>query len=202
MLLLTGHEPDSAWHAFVDAATTLAVDLGARKMIGLGAYPFAAPAHPAAAPVDDAPRRQSWPPSLPYGRNSVDVPAGVQAATRASLRRPRAAGRRPVGAGAALRRPASRTRRRRVALLDGLARRDRHPRRRPSSSARPRPATASSSTSWWPATPSTSRWCTSSKQAYDQEESRDAEPLGFGGDLPSGDELAAEVERFLRDQGR
>ena len=39
------------------------------------------------------------------------------------------------------------------------------------------------------------------EQAYDQEES-DAQPLGFGGDLPSGDELAAEVERFLREQGR
>jgi len=43
VLLLSGHEPDSAWHHFVDSATSLGIDLGAHTMVGLGAYPFATP---------------------------------------------------------------------------------------------------------------------------------------------------------------
>ena len=40
------------------------------------------------------------------------------------------------------------------------------------------------------------------EQAYDEslEALGDDAPLG-GGDLPSGDELAAELQRFLREQG-
>ncbi|NDH45880.1 MAG: PAC2 family protein, partial [Actinobacteria bacterium] len=43
MLLLTGPEPDSKWNHFAKVVGELAVQLRVRKMIGLGAYPFATP---------------------------------------------------------------------------------------------------------------------------------------------------------------
>ena len=43
VLLLSGPEPDSQWRRFADASSTLAVELGVRKMVALGAYPFATP---------------------------------------------------------------------------------------------------------------------------------------------------------------
>ncbi len=32
-------------------------------------------------------------------------------------------------------------------------------------------------------------------------DSEEGQPIGFGGAVPSGDEIAAELERFLRDEG-
>ncbi|HEX5366000.1 MAG TPA: PAC2 family protein [Acidimicrobiales bacterium] len=43
LLLLTGDEPDHLWHRFTDEVVTLALDLGVRLCVGMGAYPFAAP---------------------------------------------------------------------------------------------------------------------------------------------------------------
>ena len=37
VLLLTGHEPDANWRLFIDRAAGMAVDLGTRMMVGLGA---------------------------------------------------------------------------------------------------------------------------------------------------------------------
>ena len=124
---------------------TLAVELGARMMVGLGAYPFADAAHPAAAPVEPASAvGRASPPALRYLKNSVDVPAGMEAVARA---RASPQGACPplglVGAGARTtwrrcRYPAAT-----VALLDGLQRRRRHPRRRrrrPQRGAAPAPA--------------------------------------------------------------
>ncbi|MGH8907200.1 MAG: PAC2 family protein [Egibacteraceae bacterium] len=42
-LLLLGHEPDMRWGAFCDAVVQLCVQTGVEQMIGLGAYPAAAP---------------------------------------------------------------------------------------------------------------------------------------------------------------
>jgi PAC2 family len=78
-LLLTGHEPDSAWRHFVDQATELAVSLGARMMVGLGAYPFATP-HSRPSRVSVSASSAEVAAGLPYMKNSIDVPAGIQAA--------------------------------------------------------------------------------------------------------------------------
>ena len=43
LLLLLGNEPDHAWLAFSEQVVDLAVDLGARMAIGLGAYPTPVP---------------------------------------------------------------------------------------------------------------------------------------------------------------
>jgi proteasome assembly chaperone (PAC2) family protein len=43
VLVLVGPEPDMAWHAFVQAVVGLATELGVRLVVGLGAYPAPVP---------------------------------------------------------------------------------------------------------------------------------------------------------------
>src|SRR4051795_9844880 len=78
LLLLVGSEPGHAWRAFTRAVVDLALELGARMVVGLGAYP---------APV---PHTRSTRLAVTAGdarligtdmvRATLDVPAGVQAA--------------------------------------------------------------------------------------------------------------------------
>ncbi|MGD9701375.1 MAG: proteasome assembly chaperone family protein [Acidimicrobiia bacterium] len=79
VLLLTGHEPDAAWSRFADAACSLSAELGVRMMVGLGAYPFAAPHSRPARLSCTAPDEQLLA-TLDFVKSSVDVPAGVEAA--------------------------------------------------------------------------------------------------------------------------
>lgn len=43
LLILSGDEPDSAWLAFTEQVVDLVLDLGVRMLVGLGAYPTPAP---------------------------------------------------------------------------------------------------------------------------------------------------------------
>jgi hypothetical protein len=79
VLLLTGHEPDASWRRFSSLTTQLAVELGTRMMIGFGAYPFATP-HTRPSRVSCTTPSIDLARSVPYLRNSVDVPAGAAAA--------------------------------------------------------------------------------------------------------------------------
>jgi hypothetical protein len=79
LVLLTGPEPDMAWHRFSDAVGDLAVELGVTRMFGLGAYPFAAP-HTRSPRISVSTPSQDVLASVPFMRSSVDVPAGVTAA--------------------------------------------------------------------------------------------------------------------------
>jgi hypothetical protein len=78
VLTLSGPEPDSQWRRFADVVSTLAVDLGVTKMVALGAYPFA-------APHTRDPRLSMSSPSaevvagVAFLKNSIDVPAGMGA---------------------------------------------------------------------------------------------------------------------------
>jgi proteasome assembly chaperone (PAC2) family protein len=85
VLLLLGNEPDHAWLSFSEQVVDLALDLGARLAIGLGAYPTPvphtrAPLLAASASSDE----------LAQGlvKNSVEVPSGIQGMIerRAALR--------------------------------------------------------------------------------------------------------------------
>ena len=78
ILLLTGHEPDTKWNRFADVVADLSRELGVRKMIGLGAYPFATP-HTRAVNLSCTSPSSDVIGSLPYVRSSVDVPAGIEA---------------------------------------------------------------------------------------------------------------------------
>ncbi len=79
VLVLTGPEPDMAWHRFARSISDIAVELGVTKMVAFGAYPFA-------APHTRTPRLSCSSPStevlanVTFARSSVDVPAGMAAA--------------------------------------------------------------------------------------------------------------------------
>ena len=78
LLILSGPEPDMAWHRFTRLVGELATELGVKEMAHLGAYPFAVPhTRPArlsvSSPSVDVLAR------VPFLRSSIDVPAGVAA---------------------------------------------------------------------------------------------------------------------------
>ena len=85
VLLLLGNEPDHAWLAFSEQVVDLAVDFGARMAIGLGAYPTPVP-H-TRTPVLAASASSE---ELTQGllKSSVEVPSGIQGMIerRAALR--------------------------------------------------------------------------------------------------------------------
>lgn len=84
VLLLTGPEPDSAWHRFCATIASLAERFGVRSMTALGAYPFAAPHTRPALVTATSPSRDVVR-SLGLPVSSVDVPAGVAAAIEQTL---------------------------------------------------------------------------------------------------------------------
>jgi len=79
LLLLLGAEPDHLWRGFTEATIELAQDLGTRLVVGLGAYPATVP-H--TRPVTMSVTASSAELASVSGllRGSLDVPAGVQAA--------------------------------------------------------------------------------------------------------------------------
>ena len=78
VLTLSGPEPDSQWRKFADVVSTLAVELGVRQMIVLGAYPFATP-HTRDPRLSSSSPSAEVVESVSYLKNSVDVPAGMGA---------------------------------------------------------------------------------------------------------------------------
>jgi predicted ATP-grasp superfamily ATP-dependent carboligase len=83
VLLLRGAEPDHNWRAFVDAIVELSARFGVRRMVGLGSYPAAAPhTRPARLSVTAAT------PELAAGDEAsatLDVPAGIESAIELAL---------------------------------------------------------------------------------------------------------------------
>jgi proteasome assembly chaperone (PAC2) family protein len=84
LLILTGAEPDSAWKRFATAATDLCVQLGVSTAVFLGAYPFAAP-HSRAPRLSSSSPNAALLAKVPFLKNSVDVPAGMGAVLEHSL---------------------------------------------------------------------------------------------------------------------
>jgi predicted ATP-grasp superfamily ATP-dependent carboligase len=82
LLLLVGAEPDRLWHQFTDDVVTLALDFGVRMCVGLGAYPFAAP-HTRAPRIACTASTASLA-DAGFLRASLDFPAGIQAAVEQS----------------------------------------------------------------------------------------------------------------------
>ncbi len=78
VLVLSGAEPDHNWRSFTAAVVSLATRFRVRRMVGLGAYPAAVP--------HTRPCRLSVTASTPdlavgdYANASLDVPAGVESA--------------------------------------------------------------------------------------------------------------------------
>lgn len=79
LLVLTGPEPDMQWHRFTRLVGDVASELGVRQMAHLGAYPFATP-HTRPARVSVSTPSQDVLARVPFLRSSIDVPAGAAAA--------------------------------------------------------------------------------------------------------------------------
>ncbi len=76
VMFLLGPEPDMAWHRFTAEVTALAADLGVTSMLALGAYPFATP-HTRPSRLACTTPSADLLATVPHQRSSVDVPAGT-----------------------------------------------------------------------------------------------------------------------------
>lgn len=196
LLLLLGAEPDHAWKAFTEAALGLAADFGARMVVGLGAYPATVPhTRPVMLSVTAANTDLASVSGLLRG--TLDVPAGVQAVIErrcdelgipamglwAQVPHYVSGEPSPYHAGSlALLRQLERTTG--LTLPTGeLADRAEETRQRLDAAVQGNPEHLA---------------MLEALEARHDELVADGGP---GADLPSADELAAEVEQFLRDQG-
>lgn len=193
LLLLHGVEPDHSWPTFSQAVVELAELFDVRLIIGLGAYPAAVP-HTRPVRLASTASSPELARLLGFVRGTLDVPAGVQAAIEREAadagipslglwaQVPHYASAMPYPAGGA-------------ALVEGLAQVadltiDAGPLVDASASTRTRlDALVAESDEH-------RELVTQLEHHVDEEGEGDGPEL----ELRSGDELAAEVERFLRDQ--
>lgn len=78
VLLLTGPEPDMRWRAFTDEVVQLATDLGVRIAIPLGAYPAPVP-HTRAGRIATSATTEELAKRVGNVHGNLDVPAGIHA---------------------------------------------------------------------------------------------------------------------------
>jgi predicted ATP-grasp superfamily ATP-dependent carboligase len=79
VLLLAGAEPDAAWKAFTSEVVELATQLGVGLAAGLGAYPAPVP-HTRATRLSTSATSTELATRVGHVAGTLDVPAGVQAA--------------------------------------------------------------------------------------------------------------------------
>ncbi len=85
VLLLSGAEPDHLWGPFITAVREVAVGVGVRMTLGLGAYPAPVP-HTREAPLGLTSPSEELLDSLPgYVRGSLMVPSGAQTALEMAI---------------------------------------------------------------------------------------------------------------------
>ena len=77
VLLLTGPEPDMAWNFFARTVGELAQQMNVSKMVGLGAYPFGAP-HTRPVGITATSADPAVITRLDLSKSTLDAPAGVQ----------------------------------------------------------------------------------------------------------------------------
>jgi predicted ATP-grasp superfamily ATP-dependent carboligase len=82
VLLLAGAEPDLRWRSFTDDVVELAAQLGVRLAVGLGAYPAAVP-HTRATKLASSGTSSDLAAGVGDVAGTLDVPAGIQAAIEA-----------------------------------------------------------------------------------------------------------------------
>lgn len=192
VLLLVGAEPDHSWRAFSRAVVDLALEFDVRLVVGLGAYPAPTP-HTRPTRVVSTATQRDLAELVGFIHGQLDVPAGVHAAIE---RRCADTGLPAVGIwaqvphyAAAMQYPAAG-----LALLEAL----------------PRVAGLSFDTLGLPTEAVATRERLDSLVASSEEHGSLVRQLEEHVDsleqaeregLVSGEDLAAELERFLRDQG-
>jgi hypothetical protein len=195
VLVLMGPEPDMRWHAFSRSVVELATAFGVRQAIGLGAFPAPVPHTRPVRLVATAPTSASAA-DVGYVAGKIDVPAGVQAVLEHDLNR---AGIPAIGLWArvphyvvSMPYPGAS-----AALVDGLAAVGGLT--LPSHELHEAAARATTRIDELIAASDEHKAMVKQLEAQVDQEARvsDLDPAA----LPSGDELAAELERFLRGDG-
>jgi hypothetical protein len=79
VLLLVGPEPDMRWRAFTNTVVDLARQLNVRMLIGLGAFPAPVP-HTRATRLASTASNAELAGEVGFVNGTIDVPAGIQAA--------------------------------------------------------------------------------------------------------------------------
>lgn len=190
VLILAGPEPDHSWRAFGRAVVELCAELGVTQVVGLGAYPATVP-HTRPVRLSITAGTEELAARWPYLRGTLDVPAGAQAvverfATDSGLEAltvwaqiPHYASAWPYPAGS-------------TALLDTVE--------AVTGLRLPRGDLEQGAVETGERLDSTiARNDEHTAMLHALE--ADADEAPSEGEIPSGDELAAELERFLRDQG-
>lgn len=77
VLLLTGVEPDNAWHRFADSVRDLALDFGCRMQLGFGSYPAGVP-HTRPVLLSTTASNEALADTFGMARGTLDVPAGIE----------------------------------------------------------------------------------------------------------------------------
>jgi len=197
LLVLMGPEPDMRWHAFSASVVELARQLGVRLAVGLGAFPAPVPHTRPLHLVATAPTPEL---AVEIGvvPGAIDVPAGIQAVLEADLN---AAGIPAVGLWArvphyvvSMAYPAAS-----AALVDGLA--SFAGLRLPSQDLHESAARTAVRIDELIANSEEHRAMVAQLEAQADREAAITQTSLGPGPLPSGDELAAELERFLRGDG-
>jgi len=194
-LVLMGPEPDMRWHAFCRTVVELASGYGVRMAVGLGAFPAPVPHTRPVRLVSTAPTA-SLAGDVGYVQGKIDVPAGVQAALEHELNR---AGIAALGLWArvphyvvSMPYPGAS-----AALVDGLA--AVAGLTIPSRELHEAAARAGTRIDELIAASEEHKTMVSQLEAQADAEARSLQLDAAR--LPSGDELAAELERFLRGEG-
>lgn len=196
VLVLSGPEPDMAWHRFTAAVSDIAVELGVTQMVAFGAYPFATP-HTRSSRLSCTSPSVDMLAAVTFMRASVDVPAGIASALEHALH-----ARKIPAVGiwaqvphyvAAMPYPAAS-----VALLDGLAEvtgiEVAAPELRAAIAPQRRRLDATIEEN-----PEHLAMLRQLEELYDAADDGDI-PAGPTLEMRSGDDLADEIQAFLRDQ--
>ncbi|HNI34368.1 MAG TPA: PAC2 family protein [Microthrixaceae bacterium] len=84
VVLVVGAEPDHGWRRFCTAVTDLALDLDVRMVIGLGAYPAPVPHTRDTNLALTSPSPDVLDAHTGFFKGTIDVPAGIQSAIEVS----------------------------------------------------------------------------------------------------------------------
>jgi proteasome assembly chaperone (PAC2) family protein len=194
VLVLAGPEPDMRWHGFVSEVVQLASRLEVEQVVGLGAFPAPVP-HTRPVRLVGTSTEAELVAKVGFLPASIDVPSGVQGTLEFAFgqanipavglwaRVPHYAAAMPYPAASA-------------ALLDGLA----HMAELEIDTSALHAAAAATHQQIEQLIAQSDEHAALVRQLEGQLD-REEGIAGTFGDLPSGDELAAELERFLRGQG-
>lgn len=197
VLYLVGPEPDFRWKSFLAAVVELVQQLGVRMVVGLGAFPAPAPhTRPVRLASTVPPQSADLAGRVGFVQGTLEVPAGVQAALEMALgtvnvpvislwaRVPHYVAAMPFPEASA-------------ALIDGLCAVSglvfdtRAVRKAAEASRRQVDELIADN----------AEHADMVRRLESSIDSEEANPFGIDIEVPSGDEIAAELERFLRDEG-